>query len=159
MDKEKIGMWFGRIQRCEDLQATRKNERKQILKLYTGTFFGSPFTDNSEISEENFVYEFMQILVSAIYARNPHLFVRTKNSKLGQFAETMETVLNHYWYEKHAKRKIKRVIIDAILQTPGFMEIGYFLFTEKSRAEKQIENEFPELKELDKKDLTEEEQG
>jgi len=158
MDKQIISMWFGRIQRCEDLQATRKNERRQILKLYTGTFFGSPFGDN-EMTEENFVYEFMQILVSAIYARNPHLFVRTKSSTLGQFCETMETVINHYWETKEAKEKMKKVIIDAVLQTPGFMEIGYLLITEKNKITKQIESEFPELKDLEKKEKTEEEQG
>ena len=159
MEKETISMWFARIQRCEDLQATRRNERKQILKLYTGTFFGSPFTDNSEMTEENFVYEFMQILTAAIYARNPHIFVRTKNVRLGQFAETMETVINHYWYEKQAKQKIKKAIIDGILQTPGFIEIGYLLITEKNKVIKQIENEFPELKDLEKEEKTEEEQG
>ncbi len=159
MDKQEIKMWFGRIQRCEDLLDTRRNERKQILKLYTGTFFGSPLGNNSDIIEENFVYEFMQIFVSAIYARNPHLFVRTKSSKLGQFCETMETVINHYWESKEAKEKMKKVIIDAVLQTPGFMEIGYLLITEKDKIRKQIENEFPELKDLDKKEKTEEEQG
>ncbi len=159
MNKVNIPLWLGRIQRCEDLQATKHNERKQILKLYMGTFFGSPIGDNTEISEENFVYEFMQILVSAIYARNPHIFCRTKNIRLGQFAETMEIVINHYWYEKQAKQKIKKVIIDAILQTPGFMEIGYFLFTEKSKVSKQIESEFPELKDIDNPGKTEEEQG
>src|SRR3990167_6153450 len=83
MTKEEIKKWFGRIQRCEDLQATT---------------------------------------------------------------------------DKEAKSKIKKAIIDAILQTPGFIEIGYFLFTEKSKAIKDIENEFPELKE-DTEKKTEEEQG
>lgn len=159
MDKKTISMWFARIQRCQDLQDKRKNERKQIIKLYMGEFFDSPISRNSEIIEENFVYEYLQILVAAIYARNPHIFVRTKNSKWGQFCETMETVLNHYWYEKQAKQKTKKAIIDAVLQTPGFMEIGYLLITEKNKAIKEIENEFPELKDLNKKDKTEEEQG
>jgi len=160
MDKQNISMWFGRIQRCEDLQAKHSNERKQILKLYTGTFFGSPITNNPESNEVNFVYEYMQILVSAIYARNPHLFVRTKNSRLGQFAETMEIVLNHYWYDKQGKAKAKKAIIDGVLQPPGFIEIGYFLFTEKTKVIKQIESEFPELKEVgEKAEKTEVEQG
>ena len=158
MTKEEIKKWFGRIQRCEDLQATRDNERKQIVKLYVGEFFGSAIGNNPNIIEENFVYEFMQILVSAIYARNPYIFCRTKNLRLGQFSETMEQVINHYWTDKEAKSKIKKAIIDAILQTPGFIEIGYFLFTEKSKAIKDIENEFPELKE-DTEKKTEEEQG
>ena len=159
MDKETIKIWFARIQRCEDLQATKKNERKQILKLYKGEFFGSPVSGSTEVIEDNFTYEFMQVAVSSIYARNPHIFVRTKNTKLGQFAETMELVINHYWYEKMAKQKFKKTIIDAILQPPGFIEIGYFLFTEKNKIEKQIESEFPELKDLEKKEKTEEEQG
>ena len=159
MDINEIKKWFGRIQRCEDLLATKSNEKKQILKLYTGTFFGNPVANNTELSEVNFVYEYMQILVSAIYARNPHIFVRTKNTRLGQFAETMETVINHYWYEKQAKQKTKKAIIDAVLQPPGFIEIGYFLFTEKNKAVKDIESEFPELKDKDKKEKTEEEQG
>ena len=158
MTKEEIKKWFGRIQRCEDLQETRDDERKQIVKLYVGEFFGSAIGNNPNIIEENFVYEFMQILVSAIYARNPYIFCRTKNLRLGQFSETMEQVINHYWTDKEAKSKIKKAIIDAILQTPGFIEIGYFLFTEKSKAIKDIENEFPELKE-DTEKKTEEEQG
>lgn len=159
MDNIEIKKWFGRIQRAEDLQATKHNERKQISKLYTGEFFGSPFANQEEISEVNFVYEYLQILVSAIYARNPHIFCRTKNPRLGQFAETMETVVNHYWYDKQAKQKIKKAIIDAILAPPGFIEIGYFFFSESSRAKNEIEKEFPELKDLGKKKKTEEEQG
>lgn len=159
MDRETIKMWFGRIERCQQLQDTRREERRQVLKLYTGKFFGSPFATNAEVVDENFVYEFMQILVSSIYARNPHIFVRTKNKALGQFCETMETVINHYWFDKKAKKKMKQAIIDAVLQTPGFMEIGYLLITEKNKAIKQIESEFPELKEIGKKELTEEEQG
>ena len=159
MDKEEIKKWFGRIRRCEDLQATRDNERKQMVKLYVGEFFGSALKNNPEIIEENFVYEFMQILVSAIYARNPFIFVRTKNKRMGQFAETMEQVINHYWVDKEAKAKIKKAIVDAILQTPGFIEIGYFLFTEKGKAIKDIESEFPELKSLGNDNKTEEEQG
>lgn len=160
MDAKEIKIWFGRIERAQSLQDRHAEERKQILKLYLGTFFGSQFNKTeTEISEENFVYEYMQILISAIYARNPHIFVRTKNVRLGQFCETMETVINHYWYEKNVKQKMKRVIIDSILQTPGFMEIGYLLITEKNKAVRQIENEFPELKETGKKEKTEEEQG
>ncbi|MDI6732334.1 MAG: hypothetical protein QME16_00175 [Planctomycetota bacterium] len=159
MKPEDIKLWFARIQRCEDLQATKTNERKQIMKLYTGTFFGSPVRSDTEISEVNFVYEYMQVLVSAIYARNPHIFCRTKNARLGQFAETMELAINHYWYEKQAKKKIKQSIIDGILQPPGFIEIGYFLFTEKSKAIKTIEAEFPELKDVGNVTKTEEEQG
>lgn len=159
MDAKTIKTWFARIQRCEDLQATKSNERKQILKLYTGTFFGSPVRSDTEVSEVNFVYEYMQVLVSAIYARNPHIFCRTKNTRLGQFSETMETVINHYWYEKQAKKKIKQSIIDGILQPPGFIEIGYFLFTEKRKAVKEIEIEFPELKDITVKEKTEEELG
>lgn len=159
MDKDTIKMWFARIQRCEDLQSNKTNERKQILKLYKGEFFGSPVAGSSEVIEDNFTYEFMQVAISSIYARNPHIFVRTKNPKRGQFAETMELVINHYWYEKNAKQKFKKAIIDGILQPPGFIEIGYFLFTEKNKILKQVENEFPELKDLNKKRKTEEEQG
>ena len=159
MKPELISMWLGRIQRCEDLLGTKRRERTQILKLYLGTFFGDVFKNDSEVSEENFVYEFMQILVSAIYAKNPHIFARTKNPTLGQFAETMETVINHYWETKEAKQKMKKVIIDAILATPGFMEIGYLLITEKTKIRKQIENEFPELKDINAVEKTEEEQG
>jgi len=158
MKKELISMWFGRIQRCEDLQNTKREERKQILKLYTGEFFGKP-TAQSEMIDENFVYEYIQVLVSAIYARDPYIFVRTKNATLGQFAETMETVINDYWYTKNAKSKIKKAILDAVLQTPGFIEIGYFLLTEQSKAVKQLESEFPELKDIDNPQKTEEEQG
>jgi len=158
MKSETIKMWFGRISRCEDLQATKREERKQILKLYVGEFFGKP-TTQSEMIDENFVYEYIQVLVSAIYARDPYIFVRTKNSTLGQFAETMETVINDYWYTKQAKSKIKKAILDAVLQTPGFIEIGYFLLTEQSKAVKQLESEFPELKDINNPAKTEEEQG
>ena len=159
MDINEIKKWFGRIQRCEDLLATKSNERKQIIKLYKGEFFGSPIATNTEIVEDNFTFEYTQVAKASIYSKNPHIFVRTKNKKLGQFVETMEIVINHYWYEKKAKKKLKQAVMNAILQCPGFIEIGYFLFTEKDKAIQEIESEFPELKDINKKEETEEEQG
>jgi hypothetical protein len=160
MNSQEINMWQQRIQRAQDLQNEKTEERRQIIKLYTGTFFGNPTQNSaSDLSEVNFVYEFVDVAVGAIYARNPYIFCRSRSPKREAFAETMEKVINYYWKELRMKQKIIKAIIDGILQPPGFINIGYKLLLEKNRVINQIENEFPELKDLNKESKVMEEQG
>lgn len=154
-----IKMWQQRIQRAEDLQAEKHQERKQIIKLYTGTFFGNPISQVSELSEVNFVYEYLKILIGSIYARNPHIFVRARSNRYVPFAETMEIAINYYWRELQLKKKIKQAILDAVLQPPGFIEIGYTLLLEKEKDTEIYRKLFPELFGKAPEGKTEEEQG
>src|SRR3990167_10554470 len=131
-EKLNIPMWQERIHRCEDLQSEKANERRQINKLYTGTFFGSPLANQPDLSEVNFLYEYMDVLIAAIYSRNPHIFIRSRSSNLSAFAETMEKVCNFYWWQKKAKKKMHACIKDAVMQPPGFISIGYTLDIEKN---------------------------
>lgn len=150
MKPSEIRLWQERINKCENLQDDRKEERKQILKLYLGEFFCKPTDNSGEVTEVNFVYEFIKVLVSAIYSKDPHIFCRARTSKRYKFAETMEQVINYYWSELKLKKKIKQSIMDAVLSPPGFIEIGYlFLKEKKNRDEftRDLEQEFPELKE------------
>uniref|UniRef100_A0A6M3IPL3 Putative head tail connector protein n=1 Tax=viral metagenome TaxID=1070528 RepID=A0A6M3IPL3_9ZZZZ len=158
MNKETVALWLDRVRRCESLQGKKDNERKQNIKLYIGEFFGDPYSKDSDLNETSFVFEFMKILIGSIYARNPHIFVRSYSGSWAAFAETMETVINYYWGEKRLKDKIKKAIIDAVLQPPGFIEIGYLLISEKKKVMRDLEGEFPELKEV-KKEKVESEQG
>ena len=159
MTQKEIKMWQARIQSAEDLQSKVAEARKQTIKLYTGTFFGNPYREN-ELTEVNFVYEFMEVLVSSIYARNPYIFVRSYSGRWAAFAETMETVINYYWKEKLAKKKIIQCIKDSALQPPGFVEIGYTLLSEKNKIITEIESDYPELKEVrNRKEKVESEQG
>lgn len=154
-----VSLWLSRIQKCEDLQSKKHQEWKTAIKLLQGTFFGNPYANN-ELTEVNFVYEFMEILVGSIYARNPHIFVRSYSGRWAAFAETMETVINYYWREKKCKKKMIKAIIRGALTPPGCIEVGYTLLSEKNKIIKEMENEFPELKEVNnKKDKVEEEQG
>ena len=137
MTREEIKIWFQRIQRCEDLQAERHSEWKNAIKLYTGTFFGSPLHHDGTLSEVNFTFEFIKILIGSCYSRNPYIFVRARSNKWTAFAETMEIVINYQWREKQVKQKMKSVLLDAALQPPGWIEIGYFLFTLKNQIMKQ----------------------
>ncbi len=157
MKPHDIQMWLNRISRCEDLQAERKEERKQALKLYTSSFLSNP-TVNSELSDVNFVYEYVKVAVGAVYAKDPYIFVRTKVATQQSFSETMERALNVYWRKLKMKSKIKKSLLDAILQPPGFMMLGYMLLTEQSEIKKSLEEEFPELKSK-KEEKTETEQG
>lgn len=146
-----LAMWNNRIQKAEALLNERRQERLQTIKLYTGTFFGSAaLNTNSELSEVNFVYEFVDVLLSAIYARDPHIFVRSRSSKYSAFAETMETVINYYFPVLKMKKKITSALLDAILQPPGWIGLGYKFLTEKRNLKNQVTKEFPELKDLDK---------
>lgn len=154
-----LQQWMARINRAEQLQSERKQERLQAIKLYTGTFFGSPINNNTEMSEVNFLYEFVDVLVSAIYARDPHIFVRATSGKMGGFAETMEEVINHEWRRLKLKKKMISCIIDSILQPPGFIGVGYTFISEQKKFQKEIEREFPELKDPNKTEKTESEQG
>lgn len=147
LTRDEIKVWFKRIDNCEGLQSDRHSEWKSAIKLYTGTFFGKPLNQGGDLSEVNFVFEFTKILVGGIYSRNPYIFCKARSSKWASFAYTMETVINRYWREKKVKSKIKSSIINAALQPPGWMEIGYLLTTIKNQIMRQFESEFPELKE------------
>lgn len=156
-NKLDINKWFQRFTRATDLQGKSSEERKQAIKLYTGTTFGKP-TDDTEDSEVNFVYEFLDVILSAIYARNPHIFVRSDKAGRLSFAQTMEEVINYYWREKKVKQKMKRAIRDAILQPPGWISVGFQLEgKERDKFTKDLEREFPELKKNPPK--TEEQEG
>jgi hypothetical protein len=48
----------------------------------------------------------------------------------------METVLNYYWMEQKVKNKMKQAVIDAVLQPPGCLNVGYLLLTQKTEVEK-----------------------
>jgi len=146
MKPENIREWFGRITKAEDLQAERSKERKEILKLYLGEFFGKPTDNSGEVTEVNFTFEYIKVLISAIYARDPFIFVRARSGKWATFAETMQLVINYYWKELKLKKKIKSSILDGVLAPPGFIEIGYLFIKEKNQITEDLEKEFPELK-------------
>ena len=149
MNQEEILKWQGRVNRAQDLQNERSKERKEILKLYVGEFFGKPTDNTGEVTEVNFVFEFVKVLVGAIYAKDPYIFVRARVKKRHVFAETMERVINYYWRELELKNKIKQAILDAVLQPPGFIELGFLFLKEKEdNFSREIEDEFPELKNM-----------
>jgi hypothetical protein len=155
---QQITMWLNRIERCEALQAERKQERLQAIKLYTSSFLSNPTNNNTELSDVNFVYEYVKIMVGGTYAKDPYIFVRTKVSSRQAFSETMERALNVYWRKLGMKAKIKKALLDGILQPPGFIHLGYLLLTEKNELKKTLEEEFPELKST-KPDKVESQQG
>lgn len=154
-----VKKWMGRIKKAEDLLNERAEERKQAIKLYTGTFFGKPIDSTEGISEVNFLYEYVDVLVSAIYARNPYIFVRPTSAMWASFAETMEKAINYYIKELKFKKKIQSAIIDGVLQPPGWLGAGYTYISEKDTVKKQVEEEFPELKDIGKKEKVESEIG
>ena len=154
-----IKKWQGRITRAEAYMNEYRKERLNAIKLYTGTFFGNSFDNDSDFSEVNFVYEFVDVMVSALYARNPFIFVRATTNKRVAFAETMETVINYYVNELNWKEKTQSAIIDAILQPPGWIGTGYLFIKERDKFTKELEEEFPELKDTGKKEKTESQKG
>lgn len=143
---QEIQKWLNRIDRCEALQSEHTKERHQAISLYTSSFLGKPTNDNTEMSDVNFVYEYVKIMVGAVYAKDPYIFTRTKVATRQAFSETMERALNVYWRRLQMKAKIKKTLIDGILQPPGFIHLGYTILTEKNELKKSIEEEFPELK-------------
>jgi hypothetical protein len=150
MNQEQILQWQGRVERAQTLQNERTKERREILKLYVGEFFGKPTDNTGEVTEVNFVFEFVKVLVGAIYAKDPHIFVRARVKSRHQFAETMERVINYYWKELELKGKIKQSILDGVLQPPGFIELGFLFLKEvKDDFAREIEDEFPELKSME----------
>lgn len=159
MKRQDITKWQARITRAESYLNERREERLQSLRLYTGTFFNKAYDNSDEFSEVNFVYEFCDVLISSIYARNPFIFSRAYSSSYVAFAETMEKVINYYVNELNWKKKIQSCIIDGILQPPGWIGLGYLYINEKTKAKKEIEDEFPELKDLDKKEKSESQMG
>lgn len=158
LNPTQINMWLNRIARCEALQNERKAERKQAIQLYTSSFLSNPTSNNSELSDVNFVYEYVKIMMSAVYAKDPYIFCRTKVSTRQAFCETMERVCNVYWRKLKMKDKIKKCLLDAILQPPGFVHLGYTLLTEISGLKKKIDEQFPELKSM-KDEKVESQQG
>ncbi len=153
-----VGMWQTRVQGCLDLQSKKTSERRESIKLLKGEFFGNPMRGlgGDEVSELNFVYEYIKVKIGGIYARDPHIFVRAfSSSQWAPFAEMLETVVNYYWRELKLKQKIKKSILDGILIPPGWIGIGYTGRLEKTKQEQDIFGE--ELGEVLKK--TEGEQG
>ena len=155
---QQITMWLNRISRCEDLQAERKQERLQAIKLYTSSLLSNPTSNSTELSDVNFVYEYVKIMVGGTYAKDPYIFTRTKVATRQAFCETMERMCNVYWRKLQMKKKIKQALLDGILQPPGFIHLGYLLLTEQNELKKQLEEEFPELKST-KPEKVEVEQG
>lgn len=156
MPKLDINLWQKRIQKCIQLQSKRREERIQAIKLYTGTFFGKPTKNEPDKSEVNFLYEYVDVLVSAIYARNPFIFARSRSSRYASFAQTMQDTINYYWVEKKLKQKIRKTIKETILQPPGWMMAGYKLIKSRTDFDREFEREFPELRDQGK---TEEQLG
>ena len=115
MKPEQIKIWQARINRAEAYRDERKAERLAAIRLYTGTFFGKAIDNSNDFSEVNFVYEFCDVMLSAIYARNPHIFVRATSAGRVAFAETMEQVLNYYVNELNWKKRMQSCLMDAIL--------------------------------------------
>lgn len=146
MTQDEITKWLARFSRAQDLQKQHAEARRQAIKLYTGTYFNQPTADDDEFVDVNFVYEFVDLLLSSIYAKNPYLFVRTDFVANLSFAQTMEKVVNYYWREKEVKNKMKKTMRDAILQPPGWIGAGFFLETDKQKTKRILEQEFPELK-------------
>lgn len=151
-EKLNIPMWLQRIQRAEDLQSTKSEERRQILKLLLGTFFGKPTDNTTDLSEVNFVYEYLKVLVAAIYAQNPFIFAKSISRKWWKFAENMQIVLNRYWTDKNVKEKIKSAIVEGVMFPPGWVSIGFTALIEKNEGDI-----FPEVKKT--KAETEAQQG
>ena len=146
LPKEQIINWFSRIQKAEDFQSKRHEAWNQIMKLYKGEFFSKPTDNSGEITEVNFTFEYVRVLVSAIYAKDPYIFARANIGKRAAFAEIMEFALNYYWRELKMKQKIKSCIASSVLTPPGFIELGYMFVKEiKDEFTKQLEEEFPEL--------------
>ena len=154
-----VKKWQGRVSRAETYLNARRKERLASVRLYTGTFFGDPINNNPDISEVNFLYEFCDVMISAIYARNPYIFCRAISAKWVSFAETMETAINYYFNELNFKKKEQSCILDGILQPPGWIGCGYTYINEKSKLKREIEEEFPELKGIGKKEKVESEIG
>ena len=151
-------MWFQRINRCIEYQGEKRQERLQALRLYTSTYFSMPTTDNTEEAEVNFLFEFVDVMLSATYARYPKIFVSATSANRTSFANTMQFVVNYYFRDKEFKPKIKKAIKEAILIPPGWMFTGYKMVKETSRDQRQLEQEFPELKDT-KQEKTEEQRG
>lgn len=141
-----ITKWLNRIERCEALQGERKQERLQAIKLYTSSLLSNPTSNSTELADVNFVYEYVKIMVGGTYAKDPYIFTRTKVATKQAFCETMERALNVYWRKLGMKGKIKKALLDGILQPPGFIHLGYLFTTDKNELKQTLEEEFPELK-------------
>lgn len=140
-----ISLWQTRIGDCENFQSSKHNEWTTANKLFTGTFFGFIGVD-SELSEVNFTYEFIKMLIGSCYARDPHIFSRPfgTGSRYALFAESMETVINYYWRKLKLKKKMKQALLNAAMNPPGFIRIGY-KFLESRTDENKEESQQGEL--------------
>ena len=150
MTQDEIKIWFGRIQRAEILQAKHTEGRIQSIKLYKGEFFGNPISNNSETIDCNFLYENVELWKSAVYARAPYLFIRSRSTRMVRFSETMERVVNYYITHLGLKKLEKQAVVNAIIQPPGFIGAGYFFTSNKDKLTRELEQEFPELRDTKK---------
>ena len=108
-----VKLWQERVEKAKSLQQNQDTERDLTIRLWKGEFFNetprSTSVVHDDLSELNFVYEFTKVKIGGIYARNPHIFVRSPaNKRFELFAQTMEVALNYYWRNLNNKKKIKR---------------------------------------------------
>ena len=109
---QEIQKWLNRIDRCEALQSEHTKERHQAISLYTSSFLGKPTNDNTEMSDVNFVYEYVKIMVGAVYAKDPYIF--TKTNIFG----------THVLLEQARKNKVKKFIHISTDEVYGSVEKG-----------------------------------
>jgi hypothetical protein len=124
-ENEQVRMWKARVGRAEGMQKDRHDEWNRAISLLNCQYFGKYEARIDERVEVNFINWYVSNLIPLIYFRDPYIFIKSKVQDWGRFAETLEKVVNAIWKDQKLKQQFKRVILSALLQPPGWINIGY----------------------------------
>ena len=128
LDIQDYKVWKQRIIAAEQYQAQQHERWKRANDLYSMRYWqdlGFSGRWNDTIVPVNYATTFVTTLVSAIYARNPKIFVRARRPRFDPFSQTMEVLQDRQWDEAQMKEVMIQVTIDAVLTGIGWLELGF----------------------------------
>lgn len=132
-----VHVWKGLVQRAEQLQSQQHDEWNKAISLLDCKYFDKHMSRMDERVEVNFVNWYISNLIPLIYFRDPFIFVKSKTDDWQGFAETLEKVANVVWKDQKLKQQFKRVILSALIQPPGWLQVGYTAQIEEDVAQNE----------------------
>lgn len=138
---EEVRIWKGLIQRAEGMQKIQHDEWNKAISLLDCKYFDAHTSRLDERVDVNFVNWYVSALVPLIYFRDPFIFIKSKTEDWKAFAETLEKVVNAIWKDQKLKQQFKRVILSALIQPPGWVNVGYTAKIEEDVAKSEENKE------------------
>lgn len=121
-----LGIWLGRVQKCQGVQTKQHQLWKDAIDLYNCTFFDKIFGGfDPERVDVHFANWYISNLIPLVYFRDPYIFVKPRHNQYTGFADVLEQSINYTWGELGLKQQFQKVIQSAFMSPPGWIKVGY----------------------------------